>query len=41
MTTTKVHRMTLATCNVSDVGDLGAEVVNPFDPVPKVGGAKK
>jgi toxin FitB len=31
--TAKVHRMTLATRNVSDVGDLGADVVNPFDPV--------
>jgi toxin FitB len=29
--TAKVHRMTLATRNVGDVADLGADVVNPFD----------
>lgn len=29
--TAKVHRMTLATRNVSDVADLGAEFVNPFE----------
>ena len=28
--TAKVHGMTLATRNVDDVADLGAEVVNPF-----------
>ncbi len=29
--TAKVHGMTLATSNVSDVAGLGAEVVNPFE----------
>jgi predicted nucleic acid-binding protein len=29
--TAKVHRMTLATRNVSDMGDLGADLVNPFE----------
>ena len=29
--TAKVHRMTLATRNVSDVADLGADLVNPFE----------
>lgn len=29
--TAKVHRMTLATRNVSDVADLGADILNPFD----------
>ena len=29
--TAKVHGMTLATRNVSDVADLGADVVNPFE----------
>jgi toxin FitB len=29
--TAKVHRMTLATRNVADVADLGADVFNPFD----------
>jgi toxin FitB len=28
--TAKVHRMTLATRNVSDVADLGAKFINPF-----------
>lgn len=28
--TAKVHGMTLATRNVSDVADLGADIVNPF-----------
>ena len=32
--TAKVHRMTLATRNVRDVADLGADVINPFDPRP-------
>ena len=27
----KVHGMTLATRNVSDVADLGADVINPFE----------
>lgn len=31
--TAKVHGMTLATRNVSDIADLGADFVNPFDPV--------
>jgi toxin FitB len=31
--TAKVHRMTLATRNLSDVADLGADVLNPFEPV--------
>jgi predicted nucleic acid-binding protein len=30
--TAKVHRMTLATRNLSDVADLGADVINPFAP---------
>jgi predicted nucleic acid-binding protein len=30
--TAKVHRMTLVTRNVSDVADLGADVLNPFEP---------
>jgi predicted nucleic acid-binding protein len=30
--TAKVHRMTLATRNLADVADLGADVVNPFEP---------
>lgn len=30
--TAKVHGMTLATRNVSDIADLGADFVNPFDP---------
>jgi len=29
--TAKVHRMTLATRNVADVADLGADVFNPFE----------
>lgn len=29
--TAKVHAMTLATRNVSDVADLGADFVNPFE----------
>jgi toxin FitB len=29
--TAKAHRMTLATRNVADVADLGADVFNPFD----------
>lgn len=28
----KVHGMTLATRNVSDVADLGADFINPFEP---------
>ena len=32
--TAKVHRMTLATRNISDVGDLGADILNPFEPMP-------
>jgi toxin FitB len=31
--TAKVHGMTLATRNVTDVADLGAAVLNPFEPV--------
>jgi len=31
--TAKVHRMTLATRNTADVADLGAHVVNPFEPI--------
>jgi predicted nucleic acid-binding protein len=31
--TAKAHRMTLATRNMADVADLGARVVNPFEPV--------
>jgi toxin FitB len=34
--TAKVHRMTLATRNVSDVADLGAEVLNPFERMRRV-----
>ncbi len=30
--TAKVHRMTLATRNLADVADLGADVLNPFEP---------
>jgi len=30
--TAKVHRMTLATRNLADVADLGADVFNPFEP---------
>ena len=30
--TAKVHGMTLATRNVADVADLGADVLNPFEP---------
>jgi predicted nucleic acid-binding protein len=29
--TAKVHRMTLVTRNLSDVADLGADVLNPFE----------
>jgi len=29
--TAKVHRMTLATRNIGDVADLGADVLNPFE----------
>ncbi|MGI8525573.1 MAG: type II toxin-antitoxin system VapC family toxin [Pseudolabrys sp.] len=29
--TAKVHKMTLATRNITDVVDLGAELVNPFE----------
>jgi predicted nucleic acid-binding protein len=28
----KVHGMTLATRNIADVADLGADVLNPFEP---------
>ena len=31
--TAKVHRMTLATRNLADVADLGADVLNPFEPM--------
>jgi predicted nucleic acid-binding protein len=31
--TAKAHRMTLATRNISNVARLGAEVVNPFEPL--------
>ena len=31
--TAKIHRMTLATRNLSDVADLGADVLNPFVPM--------
>jgi predicted nucleic acid-binding protein len=31
--TAKVHRMTLVTRNVSDFADLGADMLNPFEPV--------
>jgi predicted nucleic acid-binding protein len=30
--TAKVHRMTLATRNITDVADLGTDILNPFDP---------
>ena len=30
--TAKVHRLTLVTRNVTDVADLGADVLNPFKP---------
>jgi hypothetical protein len=33
--TAKVHRMTLATRNLSHVADLGADVLNPFEPTTK------
>lgn len=32
--TAKVHRLTLVTRNVADVADLGADVLNPFEPAP-------
>jgi predicted nucleic acid-binding protein len=32
--TAKVHRMTLATRNLADVANLGADVVNPFEQKP-------
>jgi predicted nucleic acid-binding protein len=35
--TARVHRMTFATRNSSDVADLGAEVMNPFEPKPRGG----
>ena len=31
--TAKVHRMTLVTGNISDVADLGAEILDPFAPI--------
>jgi predicted nucleic acid-binding protein len=31
--TARVHQMMLATRNVADVADLGAKVVNPFEPL--------
>lgn len=31
--TAKVHRMTLVTRNISDVADLGAEILDPFAPI--------
>ena len=31
--TAKVHQMMLATRNVADVADLGAKVLNPFEPM--------
>jgi hypothetical protein len=31
--TAKVRRMTLVTRNVSDFADLGADMLNPFEPV--------
>ena len=31
--TAKVHQMMLATRNIADVADLGAEVLNPFAPM--------
>ncbi len=33
--TAKVHRMTLVTRNTADVADLGAHVLNPFEPISK------
>jgi toxin FitB len=33
--TAKAHRMTFATRNASDIAGLGADVLNPFEPVPK------
>lgn len=30
--TAKTHRMTLVTRNISDIADLGADVLNPFEP---------
>jgi predicted nucleic acid-binding protein len=35
--TAKVHGMILATRNTADVGDLGASIVNPFEPGPHQG----
>lgn len=32
--TAKVHQMTLATRNVADISNLGADCVNPFEPRP-------
>ena len=31
--TAKVHQMTLVTRNISDVADLGAEILDPFAPI--------
>ena len=31
--TAKIHKMTLVTRNVADIADLGAEFLNPFEPV--------
>lgn len=31
--TAKVHQMTLATRNVADVAELGAKLLNPFEPM--------
>ncbi len=39
--TAKVHGLTLATRNVSDVAGLGAMVVNPFEPLEGVGNGRK
>jgi predicted nucleic acid-binding protein len=30
--TARTHGMTLATRNIADVGDIGADVLNPFEP---------
>ena len=30
--TAKVHGMTLATRNIADIADLGAKILNPFEP---------
>jgi toxin FitB len=38
--TAKVHRMTLATRNLSDIADLGAQVLNPFEPAARPRGAR-